>query len=97
MCKVDVDNALTKCTAQKWFVKFYGETILEDAPHSGWPTEVDSSDIKALIEQDRRSWKTADEPSNNTPKSEKDFALHMMGLSQHALLPAASTRKKGLI
>ncbi|CAH1393080.1 unnamed protein product [Nezara viridula] len=31
-----------------------GDTSLEDVPRSGRPTEVDSSNIKALIEQDRK-------------------------------------------
>ncbi|XP_018393383.1 PREDICTED: histone-lysine N-methyltransferase SETMAR-like [Cyphomyrmex costatus] len=40
--------------AQKWFAKFRsGDTSLEDGPRSGRPTEVDSNDIKALVEQDR--------------------------------------------
>ncbi|XP_018399470.1 PREDICTED: histone-lysine N-methyltransferase SETMAR-like [Cyphomyrmex costatus] len=44
----------TERAAQKWFAKFRsGDTSLEDGPRNGWPTEVDSNDIKALVEQDR--------------------------------------------
>ncbi|CAH1397410.1 unnamed protein product [Nezara viridula] len=48
------DDALTEGTAQKWFVKIgFRDTTLEDALRSGQPIEGNSSDIEALIEQDR--------------------------------------------
>ncbi|XP_032690457.1 histone-lysine N-methyltransferase SETMAR-like [Odontomachus brunneus] len=54
ICGVYGDDALTERAAQKWFAKFHsGDTSLEDGPRSGRPTEVDSNDIKALVEQDR--------------------------------------------
>lgn len=54
ICGVYGDDALTERAAQKWFAKFRsGDTSLEDGPRSGRPTEVDSNDIKALVEQDR--------------------------------------------
>ncbi|XP_011057953.1 PREDICTED: histone-lysine N-methyltransferase SETMAR-like isoform X1 [Acromyrmex echinatior] len=46
ICGVYGDDALTE-HAQKWFAKFRsGDTSLEDGPHSGRPTEIDSNDIK---------------------------------------------------
>ena len=54
ICGVYGDDALTERAAQKWFAKFRsGDTSLEDGPRNGRPTEVDSNDIKALVEQDR--------------------------------------------
>ncbi|XP_018400177.1 PREDICTED: histone-lysine N-methyltransferase SETMAR-like, partial [Cyphomyrmex costatus] len=56
ICGVSVygDDALTERAAQKWFAKFRsGDTSLEDGPRSSRPTEVNSNDIKALVEQDR--------------------------------------------
>ncbi|XP_018376647.1 PREDICTED: histone-lysine N-methyltransferase SETMAR-like [Trachymyrmex cornetzi] len=113
MCGVYGDDALTEHAAQKWFAKFRsGDTSLEDGSRSGRLTEVDSNDIKALVEQNRtlkmreiaetlkigwnparkrpvsqtkvtgdekwiiydnivckRSWGTAGEPPNATPKA----------------------------
>ncbi|XP_018343849.1 PREDICTED: histone-lysine N-methyltransferase SETMAR-like [Trachymyrmex septentrionalis] len=55
ICSVYGDDALTKRAAQKWFAKFRsGDTSLEDGPRSGRPTEVDSNDIKALVEQETK-------------------------------------------
>ena len=45
------EGALTDQTCQKWFAKFHaGDFSLEDAPRSGGPVEVDSDQIKTLIE-----------------------------------------------
>ena len=39
---------------QKWFVKFCaGDFLLDDAPWSGGPVEVDSDQIEALIENNQ--------------------------------------------
>ena len=41
-------------TRQKWFAKFHaGDFSLEDAPRSGGPVEVDSNQIKTLIENNQ--------------------------------------------
>ena len=43
--------AVTDWTCQKWFVKFHaGDFSSDDAPQSGRPIEVDSSQIETLIE-----------------------------------------------
>ncbi|CAH1391493.1 unnamed protein product [Nezara viridula] len=47
------DDALTERTGQKWLAEFRSrDTSLKDATRSLRPTEIDSSDIKTLIEQD---------------------------------------------
>ena len=50
-CKVYGEGALTDWMCQKWFVKFCaGDFLLDDAPQSGRPIEVDSDQIRKLIE-----------------------------------------------
>ena len=45
------EGALTDQTCQKWFAKFHaGDFSLEDAPWSGRSVEVDSNQIKTLLE-----------------------------------------------
>ena len=45
---------MTNWTCQKWFVKFCaGDFLLDDAPRSGGPVEVDSDQIEALIENNQ--------------------------------------------
>ena len=42
-----------KCTVQWWFKKFCkGDESLEYEEHSGWPLEVDSHQLTAIIEAD---------------------------------------------
>ena len=39
---------------QKWFAKFHDEDFsLDDAPQSGRPTEVDSNQIEASVENNQ--------------------------------------------
>ena len=41
-------------TCQKWFVKFHaGDFLLDNAPQSGRPVEVDSNQIKTLTENNQ--------------------------------------------
>ena len=45
------EGAVSDRTCQKWFVKFHTEDfLLDDAPQSGRPIEVDSDQIRKLIE-----------------------------------------------
>ena len=45
------EGAVTNETCQKWFVKFHaGDFLLHNAPWSGRPVEVDSDEMKTLIE-----------------------------------------------
>ena len=46
---------MTDQTCQKWFAKFYaGDFLLDDAPRSGRPVEVDSNQIETLTENNQR-------------------------------------------
>ena len=48
------EGAVADRTCQKWFAKFHaGDFWLEDAPRSGGPVEVDSDQIKTLIENNQ--------------------------------------------
>lgn len=51
ICRVYGDDALTERVCQKWYAKFRsGNFDVNDAPRSGRPTEITSSDVKAIIE-----------------------------------------------
>ena len=51
ICAVYGEGAVTDQMCQKWFVKFHaGDFSLDDAPRSRRPVEVDSNQIKTLIE-----------------------------------------------
>ena len=51
ICAVYGEGAVTDRTCQKWFAKFCaGDLSLDDAPRSGRPAEVDSDQIKTIIE-----------------------------------------------
>ena len=54
MCAGCGEGAVTDQTCQKWFVKFRaGNSSLDDAPRSGRPAEVDSDQIKTLIDNNQ--------------------------------------------
>ena len=56
ICAVYGEGAVTDRTCQKWFAKFHaGDFSLDDAPRSGRPVEVDSDQIKTLIENNQHS------------------------------------------
>ena len=49
------EGAVTDRTCQKWFAKFRaGDFLLDDAPRSGRPVEVDSDQMETLIENNQR-------------------------------------------
>ena len=49
------ESTVTDWMCQKWFVKFHaGDFLLDNAPQSGRPVEVDSNQIKTLIENNQR-------------------------------------------
>ena len=51
ICTVYGEGAVTHQMCQKWFAKFHArDFLLDDAPQSGRPVEVDSNQIKTLIE-----------------------------------------------
>ena len=54
ICAVYGEGAVIDRTCQKWFAKFCaGDFLLDDAPRSGRPVEVDSDQIKTLIENNQ--------------------------------------------
>ena len=63
ICAVYGDGAATDQTCQKWFVKFpAGDFLLDDAPQSGRPVEVDSNQIETLIKNNKcyATWERVD-------------------------------------
>ena len=54
ICAVYGKDAVTDRTCQKWFVRFRaGDVSLDDATQSGRPVELDSDQIKTLIENNQ--------------------------------------------
>ena len=54
ICEVYGEGAVTDRTCQKWFVKFRaGNFLLDDTPWSGRQVEVDSDQIKTLVENNQ--------------------------------------------
>ena len=54
ICAVYGEGAVTHWTCQKWFVKFRaGGYLLDNAPWSGRPAEVDRDQIETIIENDQ--------------------------------------------
>ena len=52
ICAVYGEGSVTDRTCQKWFAKFRaGDFLLDDAPRSGRPVEVDSDHIETIIEK----------------------------------------------
>ena len=55
ICSVYGEGAVTDWTCQKWFAKFHaGGFLLDDAPRSGRPVEVDNDQIETIIENNER-------------------------------------------
>ena len=54
ICAVYGEGTVTDWMCQKWFAKFHaGNFLLDDAPWSGNPVEVDSNQIETLIENNQ--------------------------------------------
>ena len=80
ICTVYEEGAVTDRTCQKWFAKFRaGDFLLDGAPWSGRPVEVDSNQIETLIENDQRY--TTQEIANilKISKSSIENHLHQLG------------------
>ena len=57
------EGAVTDQTCQKWFVKFRaGDFSLDDSPQSGRPVEVESDQIKTLVENNQCYYHMSDSP-----------------------------------
>ena len=55
ICATYGEGAVTDQTCQKWFMKFLaGDFLLDGAPRSGRPLEVDRDQIKTIIENNQR-------------------------------------------
>ena len=55
ICAVYGEGAVIDQTCQRWFAKFYaGDFLLDSAPWSGRPVEVDSDQIETFIENNQR-------------------------------------------
>ena len=65
------EGAVTDRTCQKWLAKFHaGDFLLDDAPQSSRPAEVDSDQIQTLAENNQRysTWEIADILKISKPK-----------------------------
>ena len=74
------EGAVTDQMCQKWFEKFCaGDFLLDDAPRSGKPVEVDSDQIETLIENSQCY--TTREIANilKISKSSVESHLHQLG------------------
>ena len=63
VCAVYGGGSVTDQMCQKWFAKFCaGDFSLDDAPWLSRPTEINSNQIKTLIENNQcyTTWETAD-------------------------------------
>ena len=55
ICAVCGEGAVTDQMCQKWFTKSHaGDFLLDNAPRSGRPVEIDSHQIETLIENNQR-------------------------------------------
>ena len=70
---------MTDQTCQKWFVKFgAGDFLLDSAPRSGRPVEVDSDQIETLIENSQRYTTRKIADILNISKSSAENHLHQL-------------------
>ena len=80
ICAMYGEGAVTDQTCQKWFTKFHtGDFSLDNAPLSGRPVEVDSDQIKTVIENSQcyTTQETAD--ILKISKSSIENHLHQLG------------------
>ena len=76
ICAVYGEGTVTDWMCQKWFAKFCaGDFSLYDAPWSGRPFEVDSKQVKTLIENSQ--WYTTGEIANILKISKLTFENHL--------------------
>ena len=80
ICAVYGESAVTDQTCQKWFAKLRaGDFLLNDAPRSGRPVEVDSDQVKTFTENNQHytTWEIAD--ILKISKSSVENHLHQLG------------------
>ena len=80
ICSVYGEGAVTDRTCQKWFAKFHaGDFLLDDAPRSGRPVEVDSDHIETIIENNQRHITLEIAHILKISKSSTENHLHQLG------------------
>ena len=78
------EGAVTDLMCQKWFAKFHaGDFSLDDAPGSGRPGEVDSDQMKALLESNQRYTTRAIANTLKISKSSIENHLYQLGHVYH--------------
>ena len=80
ICAMYGEGAVTDRTRQKRFAKFCaGDFLLDHAPRSGRPVEVDSDQVETLTENNQRytTWEIAD--ILKISKSSAENHLHQLG------------------
>ena len=84
ICAVYREGAVTDRMCQKWFVKFLaGDFLLDDAPWSGRPVEVDSGQIKTLVENNQCYTTREIADILKISKSSTENHLHPIGYVHH--------------
>ena len=74
------EYAVTDLTCQKWFAKFCArDFLLDDAPWSDRPVEVDSDQIETLIENNQRYTTQEIADILKISKSSVENHLHQLG------------------
>ena len=80
ICAVQGKGAATDRTCQKWFEKFNaGDFLLDDAPQSGRPIEVESDQIETLIENNQHYTTRELVDILKISKSSAENHLHQLG------------------
>lgn len=80
ICNVYGEDALTERVCQKLFKRFRdGNFDLEDSARSGRPVEVDSGEIKAILDSDSRKSTTDIATALNISESSVKNHLHQLG------------------
>ena len=83
-CAVYGEGAVTDRTCQKWFVKFHaGDFSLDNAPRLGRPVEIDSNQIKTIIENNQRYTMREIADILKISKSSVENHLHQLGYVNH--------------
>ena len=84
ICAVYGEGAVTDWMCQKLFAKFHaGDFLLDNAPQSGWPAEVDRDQIKTLIENNQCYTTREISYILKISKSSVETHLHQLGYVNH--------------
>ena len=100
ICTAYGEGAMTDRTCQKWFAKFHaGDFSLDDAPQSGRPVDVDSEQIKTLIENKQHYTMRGIANILKISKSSTENHLHQLGYVNpfDVRVPHKLSEKKNLL